>query len=60
VATLDLPALIGDHVLGGRGNPDGMHLGWAGHRRVGTALAELLRPALLGSSRTETSGSPSG
>lgn len=46
VAVLDLPALIADHVLGGHGNPDGMHFGWHGHRRVGTALAELLWPAL--------------
>jgi diglucosylglycerate octanoyltransferase len=45
VATLDLPALVSDHVLGGQGNPDGMHFGWEGHRRVGQALAELLRRA---------------
>jgi hypothetical protein len=44
--TLDLPALVGDHVLGGMGNPDGMHFGWDAHRRVGTALAELLRSVL--------------
>jgi diglucosylglycerate octanoyltransferase len=44
--TLDLPALVGDHVLGGLGNPDGMHFGWDAHRRVGTALAELLRRVL--------------
>jgi lysophospholipase L1-like esterase len=46
VALLDLPELIGAHVLGGAGNPDGMHYGWWGHRRVGEALAELLAPAL--------------
>jgi diglucosylglycerate octanoyltransferase len=44
--TLDLPALVGDHVLGGLGNPDGIHFGWDAHRGVGLALAELLRPAL--------------
>ncbi|OLT20393.1 lysophospholipase [Pseudonocardia sp. CNS-139] len=46
VALLDLPALVGDHVLGGHGNPDGMHWGWAGHAAVGAACADLVRPAL--------------
>jgi hypothetical protein len=52
VALLDLPELIGAHVLGGAGNADGMHYGWWGHRRVGEALAELLAPAL----RTRAAG----
>jgi hypothetical protein len=43
---LDLRALVGDHVLGGHGNPDGMHWGWAGHRDVGRACADLLHPIL--------------
>lgn len=40
VPLLDLTALVGDHVVGGRGNPDGMHWGWEGHELVGKALAE--------------------
>lgn len=43
---LDLRALVDDHVLGGHGNPDGMHWGWAGHRDVGRACADLLQPLL--------------
>jgi len=47
VATLDVRTLIGAHVMAGEGNPDGIHYGWAGHRRVGEGLAALLAPALL-------------
>lgn len=43
VAALDVAPLVAEHVLAGHGNPDGMHWGWAGHRSVGRALAELLR-----------------
>jgi hypothetical protein len=46
VALLDLPALVGEHVLGGHGNPDGMHWGWPGHTAVGEACAAVLRPLL--------------
>ena len=46
VALLDLPALVADHVLGGHGNPDGMHWGWPGHAAVGAACANLLGAAL--------------
>ncbi|WP_300009004.1 diglucosylglycerate octanoyltransferase [Pseudonocardia sp.] len=46
VRLLDLPALIGGHVLGGHGNPDGMHWGWDGHAAVGRACADALRPVL--------------
>nr|WP_222132175.1 diglucosylglycerate octanoyltransferase [Pseudonocardia sp. C8] len=46
VVLLDVPALVAGHVLGGHGNPDGMHWGWAGHRTVGDALAERLEPLL--------------
>lgn len=42
VRVLDVGALVAAHVLGGHGNPDGMHWGWAAHRRVGETLAELL------------------
>ncbi|GEL16841.1 diglucosylglycerate octanoyltransferase [Pseudonocardia asaccharolytica] len=42
VALLDLPALVGEHVHSGRGNPDGLHWGWEAHARVGAALAARL------------------
>jgi hypothetical protein len=42
VRLLDVPALVGPHVLGGHGNPDGMHWGWPAHAAVGAALADLL------------------
>lgn len=48
VSLLDLRALVGEHVLGGHGNPDGMHWGWDGHAAVGRACADLLRPRLRG------------
>lgn len=48
---LDLPALVGAHVLGGAGNPDGMHWGWPGHATVGAACAELLAPRLATAGR---------
>jgi lysophospholipase L1-like esterase len=40
VSLLDLTALVGDHVRGGRGNPDGMHWGWEAHELVGKAVAD--------------------
>ncbi|RZQ60416.1 diglucosylglycerate octanoyltransferase [Amycolatopsis suaedae] len=43
VPLLDLAAVVGDHVLGGHGNADGMHWGWAGHAAVGAAMADLVR-----------------
>ncbi|GAA2860809.1 GDSL-type esterase/lipase family protein [Pseudonocardia halophobica] len=46
VRVLDAPTLVAGHVLGGRGNPDGMHWGWEAHRRVGETLAELVRGEL--------------
>jgi hypothetical protein len=42
VPLLDLAALTRDHVFRGDGNPDGMHWGWAGHARVGEAMADLV------------------
>lgn len=39
VAALDVAPLVAEHVLAGHGNPDGIHWGWAAHRRVGAALA---------------------
>jgi len=47
VPVVDLPAVVGDHVLSGRGNPDGMHWGWEGHRLVGEAMAATLAPLLI-------------
>lgn len=46
VPVLDLAALVRDHVLGGRGNPDGMHWGWQAHTAVGEAMAALVAPLL--------------
>lgn len=46
VPLLDLPAVIGDHMLSGRGNPDGMHLGWEGHKALGEAFAGLVKDLL--------------
>lgn len=46
VPLLDLSAVVGDHVLGGEGNPDGMHWGWEGHTIVGKAMAALIGPLL--------------
>nr|WP_116044989.1 diglucosylglycerate octanoyltransferase [Amycolatopsis palatopharyngis] len=46
VPLLDLPTVVGPHVLGGHGNPDGMHWGWEGHSAVGNAMAELIVPLL--------------
>ncbi|BBG03492.1 MULTISPECIES: diglucosylglycerate octanoyltransferase [Pseudonocardia] len=42
VSLLDVAPLVGTHVMGGHGNPDGMHWGWDAHRAVGEALAALL------------------
>jgi len=46
VPLLDLSAVVGEHVLSGRGNPDGIHWGWAGHADVGKAMAALIGPLL--------------
>lgn len=48
VALLDLRSLVGEHVLAGDGNPDGMHWGWSAHADVGRACADVLRPLLAG------------
>ncbi len=44
---LDVPALVGAHVVAGQGNPDGMHWGWPAHASVGEASAALLRGAIV-------------
>ncbi len=38
VPLIDLKAAVGEHVLSGRGNPDGLHWGWEGHRAVADAV----------------------
>ncbi|WP_371504923.1 diglucosylglycerate octanoyltransferase [Allokutzneria sp. NRRL B-24872] len=45
VPLLDLAALVRADVAAGRGNPDGVHWGWATHEAVGAALAGELRHA---------------
>jgi len=42
VPLVDLADLVAEHVLGGDGNPDGIHWGWAGHEVVGKAVAKVL------------------
>lgn len=46
VVAVDTAAAVGDHVLGGHGNPDGIHWGWEAHRAVGEAVAAALGPRL--------------
>ncbi|OZM74257.1 lysophospholipase [Amycolatopsis antarctica] len=48
VPLVDLADTVGPHVLGGHGNPDGIHWGWEGHRSVGTAMTGVLGPLLAG------------
>ncbi|HEX5118255.1 MAG TPA: diglucosylglycerate octanoyltransferase [Pseudonocardiaceae bacterium] len=42
VPLLDLAALTRTHVLGGEGNPDGIHWGWQAHAAVGEGMAKLV------------------
>ncbi|MGQ0838064.1 diglucosylglycerate octanoyltransferase [Actinokineospora sp.] len=44
VPLIDVAAVVGEHVLGGHGNADGLHWGWDGHELVGKAVAELIGP----------------
>ncbi|OLR95358.1 diglucosylglycerate octanoyltransferase [Actinokineospora bangkokensis] len=46
VAVLDIAEVVGEHVLGGHGNVDGLHWGWDGHALAGKALAEVVGPLL--------------
>ncbi|WP_026423094.1 diglucosylglycerate octanoyltransferase [Actinokineospora inagensis] len=46
VVTFDVTAVIGDHVMNGHGNPDGIHWGWDGHKLVAEGLVEHLAPLL--------------
>ena len=42
VPLVDLGAAVGDHVLAGRGNPDGIHWGFEGHAAVAAAVLAAL------------------
>jgi hypothetical protein len=42
VSIVDVPALVGGHLLSGEGNPDGLHWGWAAHEAVGKAVSVAL------------------
>lgn len=42
VPLVDLGAAVGDHVLSGRGNPDGIHWGFEGHEAVAAAVLDAL------------------
>lgn len=48
VPLVDLGAAVGDHVLSGRGNPDGLHWGWEGHAAVADAVVPVVRAAAGG------------
>lgn len=50
VVTVDSAGLVVEHVLTGRGNPDGIHWGWDAHRVVGEAVAGAIAAALGGPS----------
>ncbi len=60
VRTLEVAALIGDHIRSGEGNPDGIHYGWSGHASVGQGLAALMAPELSGAGTTDSAGRRSG
>lgn len=42
VPVVDVPGLVGDHILAGHANPDGLHWGWTAHEAVGKAVAAEL------------------
>ncbi|MDD7967047.1 diglucosylglycerate octanoyltransferase [Actinomycetospora lemnae] len=46
VRLVDPAPLVADHVLGGHGNPDGIHWGWDAHVLVGEAVGAEVRRAL--------------
>jgi hypothetical protein len=52
VVTVEAGGLVVEHVLTGRGNPDGIHWGWPAHRAVGEAVAR----AVSGVSATPSGG----
>lgn len=46
VVLVDPAPLVADHVLGGHGNPDGIHWGWSAHDAVGEAVGRAVGTAL--------------
>ncbi|GAA4939821.1 GDSL-like lipase/acylhydrolase family protein [Actinomycetospora succinea] len=46
VRLVDPVPLVADHVLGGHGNPDGIHWGWTAHAAVGAAVGTEVAAAL--------------
>jgi diglucosylglycerate octanoyltransferase len=48
VRLVDPVPLVADHVLGGHGNPDGIHWGWSAHAAVGEAVGREVLAALRG------------
>jgi hypothetical protein len=46
VTLVDPAPLVADHVLGGHGNPDGIHWGWSAHRAVGAAVGDAVGAGL--------------
>jgi hypothetical protein len=46
VVLVDPAPLVADHVLGGHGNPDGIHWGWSAHETVGAAVGRAVDPLL--------------
>lgn len=46
VPLVDPAPLVADHVLGGHGNPDGIHWGWSAHDAVGEAVGRAVGAAL--------------
>jgi hypothetical protein len=46
IPLLDTSVAVGDHMLSGRGNPDGLHLGWEGHTALGEAFSKLVSEML--------------
>lgn len=60
VPLVDLLPLTREHVLGGHGNPDGVHWGWPAHAAVGAAMAEAVAAAMEARRVVDGDPTPSG
>ncbi len=66
VATVESAPLVTEHILTGRGNPDGIHWGWPAHRAVGEAVARAVTAVFAATSggpasyRSEQAAVPTG
>ncbi|OLT47051.1 lysophospholipase [Saccharomonospora sp. CUA-673] len=60
VPMVDIGAVVGEHVLGGHGNPDGMHWGWDGHAAVGRAMAARIAPLVASANSAGSEMGPLG